>query len=178
MARTTTGYQSTVTTHVTLDCECENCGKEFSYGTQITGFGQSNVGMLNQNASNLKSKAQTSAYASLEAQLNRLSQGDLTNVDVHPCPHCQAIQSWMVTSAKQKLSNKFTDPLPYVIGIMALITVVLIGNLSGIWKLTGGIFVGYLIFCFIVDFVIKKFWTPKAYHKGQPQKLPSIRMAH
>ena len=65
----------------------------------------------------------------------------------------------------------------YIFGIMAFLTVVLIGNLSGIWKLTGGIFVAYLIFSFIVDFMIRKFWIPKAYHKGQPQRLPSIRIS-
>lgn len=172
MAKVTTGYQATQTSWVTLDCVCENCGQPFSYKTKVVGYGETQDWGFGAS----KANAATKASSSLNAQLAMMLKGNFQNADVHYCPHCQALQSWMLKKVKTEKANKITNPIAMVLmGIVAIL--VLIGfNNAEVWKFVGLTLGVLLVVSLLISLMVNVLWTPKGYHKGQAQRMPTVRM--
>jgi hypothetical protein len=91
-----------------FDSKCEFCGNPFSFSQNYTSVGG---GTPLSSGSFTSNSARQEALDNMGYNKNMLRSGDFGFVEVHKCPSCGYIQSWMIKKAKE-------DDNPFFVAIL------------------------------------------------------------
>jgi hypothetical protein len=148
---------------IEVDVECEACGHRFSFRHELIGSTRSVYGTR-------RDEAETRVAAHVE----RLRAGLYADLPARPCPHCGALQSWMVESARRGAGERAGCGVAFAGAGMGLAGLAIPGGpgldlITVILVLIASLSVGAL-----ADRWIRRVWRPATVPVNAPRP-PEIR---